>query len=71
MEKTHCSNCGCHKDNQRFVHCYGDRHINKLTKEESIEMFPRDCYIDMRTKKLRCSKTMELLTTIEELKTKI
>lgn len=68
-KKTHCSGCGCHEDNIRFIHCYGEKHRISITKEESLEMFPRDCYIDIRSKKLKCSKTREIINTQDELKT--
>lgn len=70
-EKTHCSGCGCHTDNIRFIRCYGEHHKISLTKQESLDLFPRDCYIDMRRKMLRCSKTRELIETQDDLKTTV
>lgn len=69
MEKNFCINCGAHKDNYRFLHCYGDKHITGFTKEESIKEFPKETYIDMKTGKMKCYKCRETIKSQDELRT--
>lgn len=73
MEKTHCSNCGIHKDNYNWIHnwfpCYGGKHYTGLSYSESLEKFPREVY--MCRGKLHCTKTRKLITSQKELMTQI